>query len=175
SRRGKGLHSRRLLGTVSALALSGVVLGAGSQAAFAETCVTGIDAPATGSVSGTTELGGAFNGATETAGDHSHTGPLGIVTITNTTGAHEHDFSVPDHAHDFTVNGLITSVTPLDSGAGDAGIATNTACGQNAQATGGQFSSAYGANSKASGFESTALGGAATATAQWGTSVGVLA
>lgn len=54
-------------------------------------------------------------------------------------------------------------------------LATNTACGQNAQATGGQFSSAYGANSEASGFESTALGGAATATAQWGTSVGVLA
>lgn len=42
SRRGKGLHSRRLLGTVSALALSVVVLGAGIREAHAVECVTNV-------------------------------------------------------------------------------------------------------------------------------------
>lgn len=176
SRRGKGLHSRRLLGTVSALAFGAILSGALIDTAHAVECVTGInveDDPINNLINPQRDdvvTGISTNSATGIRGPYitipdsvpfigGLSGLLGVTVIAATytpvilqnyvTSVLPNVDSNGVFADDIEVVDVITSVTPEYSGATSGG-ATDTACGTLARATGGN-ASAFGNEANANG------------------------
>jgi hypothetical protein len=102
------------------------------------------------------------------------TNPLVSVDLTHTTANFVNSLPGPVQAVtslSLTSAPVVDTVTAQFSGADDGGVATNTACGLNAVATGGN-ASAFGADSDATDAGATAVGGGAQATGFGSTAIG---
>ena len=150
---------------------------AGSQSAFAVTCVSNVTTTPLTVLTGPVYPIDPTISANGSYLEDTNNFPAGTTVLPVLTAKPLFP-TLDGNFHYAAVSGSanISSVTTVTNSGNDGGNANNTACGTGAVANNASgFTSAYGAGAQATGVESTAIGGAAMATNQWTTSVGVLA